>query len=402
MFKTNTFQKYQSNKKLFLLAPRNRIALKMKSHIISAKGGVLLVLLSLMVLAQTRETRSHSKKFEHERHLFDLTHPYDERMPIKDDSTPLEVSKVQQDDGNGARSEYFDFCTSEKLGTHINAPRTYRQVNDSHPVDRIPLKLLINIPGIVVDLPASEDEDDKSAMLTRKNLEAWEDDYGKIPHGAFVILRTGWSVFFKHQDEFFGNFAGEDKQMFPGFSEDAVSWLLDARGIAGLGTECADIELPWKTKQAVKQLLAAANKYSVVQLAHVDLLPERGFDVTIAPLKMKGGSGGPTRVFASLHNDHNNNHHQNGHQRHHTIIEEPPISAFHTETSQKVRRVEPREEPTNGPTIADSQVDTTSSSPVVVFTAEEYQNNSPRLSSSFTSLSTIAIFSFVLIRVFQL
>ena len=45
-----------------------------------------------------------------------------------------------------------------------------------------------------------------------------------------------------------------------------MSWLLDARGIAGLGTECADIELPWKTKQAVKQLLAAANRYSVVQV----------------------------------------------------------------------------------------------------------------------------------------
>jgi hypothetical protein len=55
--------------------------------------------------------------------------------------------------------------------------------------------------------------------------------------------------------------------MVSGFSEDAVSWLLDARGIAGLGTECADIELPWKTKQAVKQMLAAANRYSVVQVS---------------------------------------------------------------------------------------------------------------------------------------
>ena len=41
---------------------------------------------------------------------------------------------------------------------------------------------------------------------------------------------------------------------------------MDARGIAGLGTECADIELPWKTKQAVKQMLAGANRYSVVQV----------------------------------------------------------------------------------------------------------------------------------------
>jgi kynurenine formamidase len=56
--------------------------------------------------------------------------------------------------------------------------------------------------------------------------------------------------------------------LVPGFSKDAVSWLLDERGIFGLGTECSDIELPWKTKQAVKHLLALSNKYSVVQVKY--------------------------------------------------------------------------------------------------------------------------------------
>jgi hypothetical protein len=42
--------------------------------------------------------------------------------------------------------------------------------------------------------------------------------------------------------------------------------LLNDRGISGLGTECPDIELPWKTKQVVKQQLAIANRYSVVQV----------------------------------------------------------------------------------------------------------------------------------------
>jgi hypothetical protein len=41
---------------------------------------------------------------------------------------------------------------------------------------------------------------------------------------------------------------------------------LNDRGISGLGTECPDIELPWKTKQVVKQQLAIANRYSVVQV----------------------------------------------------------------------------------------------------------------------------------------
>ncbi len=78
-----------------------------------------------------------------------------------------------------------------------------------------------------------------------------------------------------------------------GFTEDSIEWLLSEREIVGMknvkfsylkiqniiqpsivlllgvGTECFDIELPWKTNQAVKQILAAANKYSIVQVSQL-------------------------------------------------------------------------------------------------------------------------------------
>lgn len=87
---------------------------------------------------------------------------------------------------------------------------------------------------------------------------------------------------------------------FPGFSPQAVEWLLTSRGIAGLATECIDVELGWKTKNAVKKLLAAQNSPYVVQLANVRNLPHRHLTLTIAPLKLKGGAGGPARVFATV------------------------------------------------------------------------------------------------------
>ena len=45
----------------------------------------------------------------------------------------------------------------------------------------------------------------------------------------------------------------------------------------------------------VKSLLGAQNKISVVQLTNLDALPHRGAHVTIAPLKLAGGAGGPAR-----------------------------------------------------------------------------------------------------------
>ena len=44
------------------------------------------------------------------------------------------------------RAEQYDFCISEKLGTHINAPSTYLKNNQS--VDRIPLHFLVHLPGL--------------------------------------------------------------------------------------------------------------------------------------------------------------------------------------------------------------------------------------------------------------
>ncbi len=68
--------------------------------------------------------------------------------------------------------------------------------------------------------------------------------------------------------------------------------------MAGLGTECIDVELGWKTKHEVKHLLAARNRVSIVQLANLEKLPPTGVELTVAPLKLTGGSGGPARVFA--------------------------------------------------------------------------------------------------------
>ena len=77
-----------------------------------------------------------------------------------------------------------------------------------------------------------------------------------------------------------------------------MEWLIGERDIAGLGTECIDVELGWKTRNAVKLQLAAANRVSLVQLANLAQLPPAGIEITVAPLKLAGGSGGPARVFA--------------------------------------------------------------------------------------------------------
>ena len=102
-----------------------------------------------------------------------------------------------------------------------------------------------------------------------------------------------------------------------GFGEDSVSWLIRERNIRGIGTECVDIELPGKTGNAVKQLIAARNRYSIVQLTNLEKLPNKGILTTVAPMKLMGGAGGPTRVFANVKSFHKRNKHKHKPKNHH-------------------------------------------------------------------------------------
>jgi len=223
--------------------------------------------------------------------IYDLSHPIVEGMPIWDNAAPPEISLEKQDEGHGLRSEHYDVCISEKIGTHINAASTYKRghKNDSvSSVDLIPLEYLVNIPAVIIDPKAVMGISHailRSLTLNMTHLNLWERQHGKIPHGAFVILRSGWDEYYGKRDKFFGLFDDEEHQVFPEFGFEATKWLLEQRSVVGIGTECPDIELTQKGQ--VKLLLATRGHFSVMQLTNVDQLPMRGFSVTLAPLKLQ-------------------------------------------------------------------------------------------------------------------
>jgi len=250
--------------------------------------------------------------------IYDLSHPITQDMPIWDYAAPPEISLEKQDEGHGLRAEHYDICISEKVGTHINAPSTYKKGhhnNSVYSVDHIPLDYLVNIPAVVIDPRAVMGVSHaiiRSLQLNMTHLNLWERQHGKIPHGAFVILRSGWDEYYGKRDKFFGLFDDEENQVFPEFGYEATKWLIEQRSIVGIGTECPDIELTQKGE--VKLLLSTRGHFSIMQLTNVDQLPMRGFSVTMAPLKLQGGSGGPTRVFAFI-DPHKKRHRDRLHQK---------------------------------------------------------------------------------------
>ena len=85
---------------------------------------------------------------------------------------------------------------------------------------------------------------------------------------------------------------------FPGYSEDAAKFLVEARNVLGLGIDTLSIDYGPSKDFAVHQYTLAHSLYHLENVANLEQAPVNGGIVVVAPMKLEGGSGGPVRIFA--------------------------------------------------------------------------------------------------------
>jgi kynurenine formamidase len=186
------------------------------------------------------------------------------------------------------------FAMLEHFGTHMDAPAHFPPGKLT--VDQIPITHFFG-PAIVLDVRAQAAKD-VDYQLSTADVERWESAHGKIPEGAIVLLRTGWSS--RWPDEKNYRNMGDTKTMhFPGYSLEAAK-LLAARKISGLGTDTMSIDPGASKNYQVHSFALPGGLYQLENLADLSALPESGAFIIAAPIKLEGGSGGPCRVFAIL------------------------------------------------------------------------------------------------------
>ena len=187
----------------------------------------------------------------------------------------------------------------EHVGTHFDAPCHWATGKGKACVDAIEAKQFVG-PAAVIDVTA---EVAKSAdfILTPPVILEWEKAHGRIPKGAWVILRTGWGTRGADAKAFF-NAGADGSPHYPGFGKDSATFLTTERDILGVGTEAvgtdaaigAQADPPFPNHS----IMHGAGKFGLTQLANVDKLPATGAVVVAAPLKIERGSGSPVRVIA--------------------------------------------------------------------------------------------------------
>ncbi len=237
--------------------------------------------------------------------VVDLTQPLGSDTVVIDlppmfaPSNPVTIEQISRYDDAGPGWYWNNLSFGEHTGTHFDAPNHWITGKDHEngTTDTIPVGRFVG-PACVIDVE-SEVEADPDFLLTPSHLELWEEANGRIPAGAWALLRTGWSR--REGKEAFLN-VDEDGPHSPGFHQDTSALLAHERDVLGVGVEtvgtdagqAGGFEPPFPNHA----IMHGAGKLGLASLCNLDLLPATGAIVIAAPLKIVEGSGSPLRVIA--------------------------------------------------------------------------------------------------------
>jgi kynurenine formamidase len=200
--------------------------------------------------------------------------------------------------GEWAAAETLHLSTHNS--THVDAPWHYNSTVGGAPaqtIDELPLEWF-HAPGVKLDMTAKADGD----AVTPQDCELELERIGHaLSPGDIVLVHTG-------RDQFYGE--PDYWSRGPGVSAAATHWLYD-RGVRVMGIDAWgwDQPLPLQAAEAIARdepgIFWAAHQcdlaYSQIErLFNLSALPDHGFTVSCFPLKVVGGSAGPTRAVAIL------------------------------------------------------------------------------------------------------
>jgi kynurenine formamidase len=225
-------------------------------------------------------------------HVVDLGHPLSESDPTWTGEKVFSRTVTATADKDGYNAGKFS--TEEHFGTHFDAPAHF---GGEWTVDKVPIDWLVWVPGVTLNI-VPQVRSNEDYRLTLADVQTWERNHGPIPSGAVVFVATGWDRFWTNPARYRNERDGV--KHFPGLSVEAATFLVKDRKIAGIVIDTLSVDYGPSKDFEVHKITMPRNVYHVENAANLTSLPLRGFTVTIAPIDIAGGSGGPTRIFARL------------------------------------------------------------------------------------------------------
>ncbi len=219
---------------------------------------------------------------------------------------------TQIDDVYTVDPDFFEVervSISSHAGTHLDVPRHFiegaRGLTDLNPEEFVWPVYKIVISEI--------DLDDGQLQLTKQNIRDYERENGRIKNGSLVVLDTSVNDEFGLDDVgpdgthdmrvvADGDFADNVDDLFnldvEGLSVEAINFMFEKRGIAGVGTDAYGPDATDDTDFLATFTVLDNGGVALVALDNVESLSVSS-DVIMAPaVRLSEGSGFPTNPIA--------------------------------------------------------------------------------------------------------
>ncbi len=189
----------------------------------------------------------------------------------------------------------YELRLSEHTGTHIDAPLHFSV--DGKSVAELPVEDLI-APLVVIDIKARAAEN-ADAQVTPDDIKAWISTNGDLPAGAVVAMNSGWGAHLATDK--FRNAAADGKSLhFPGFHVEAAQFLIEQPSIKAIAVDTLSLDFGPSPDFIVHRTWLSTGRYGIEGLANLDAVPARGATIVVGAPKVRGGTGGPARIFAMV------------------------------------------------------------------------------------------------------
>lgn len=215
-----------------------------------------------------------------------LGHPLDENASVfpGDPETKIRIATTIENDGFLVE----ELTTGVHTGTHIDAPGHF--IAGGRTIDDLAATEFV-WPAYVVDvqerMAASEDD---GFQLTVGDLKAYERRNGRIRPGSMVIIRTGTFTTF-------GTPAYLDA-VTPGFSGEAVQWMVDERGIGGVGSDTLGPDATSDADFSATFTILDNDRVAMPDINRVDTLSIRDDVIIASAVPLRDGSAFMTDPLA--------------------------------------------------------------------------------------------------------
>jgi kynurenine formamidase len=225
--------------------------------------------------------------------VIDLTHTLSPEFPTFFGVPGIAIERRYTFRKDGANVNWWHLV--EHAGTHVDAPFHYSDAGAS--AETIPPEQLV-VPLAVIDVAAKAARNADYAMTTQ-DIADWEAKHGALPDGCCVAMNSGWAQHAANAAKFTGKDASGTMH-FPGIAPSTAEWLIKERRVAGLAVDTLSLDHGPSKDFRTHRIWLPAGRWGIENIAGLDSVPAAGATLVVGLPKVKGASGGPSRIFALM------------------------------------------------------------------------------------------------------